>query len=172
MARLLGFGTAAVLSELAESVASSEGVTFVPALAGLGAPHWDDAARGMVCGMTHATTPAHLARATFEAIAHQIADVFAAMEADIGAPLAELRADGGASANSFLMQLQADFLGRDVVQSALEEVGALRAAAMAFTHFGIVLPLETTAPRRFTPRGTAEALRAEWAAAIRRARLV
>ena len=82
----------------------------VPALAGLGAPHWDDHATGTVTGMTHATTPAHLARATFDAICHQIADVLTAMEADIAAPLTTLSADGGASANPFLMQLQADVL--------------------------------------------------------------
>ena len=95
MAGLLGVGDAAALSELAQTVPDAGGVTFVPALAGLGAPHWNDAARGTVAGMTHGTRPAHLARATFEAVAQQIADVFAAMEADIGRPLEALRADGG-----------------------------------------------------------------------------
>lgn len=170
MAGLLGVASAADLSDLAQTVDSAEGVTFVPALAGLGAPHWDDAARGMVSGMTHASTRAHLARATFEAICHQIADVFQAMEADIGAPLAALRADGGASANPFLMQLQADLLQRPVLQSPVEEVGALGVAAMAFTHFGIALPLDTLPPRSFAPQGTAETARAQWRRAVARAR--
>jgi glycerol kinase len=131
MARMLGLTDAAALSALAQTVPDSGGVSFVPALAGLGAPHWDDAARGTVTGMTHATTPAHLARATFEAIAHQIADVWEAMEADIGHPLARLSADGGASGNPFLMQLQANALQRPVAVSQVEEVGAIGAAMMA-----------------------------------------
>ncbi|MES2541045.1 MAG: FGGY family carbohydrate kinase [Pseudomonadota bacterium] len=124
MAGLLGVGNAAALSDLAQTVPDAGGVTFVPALAGLGAPHWNDAARGIVAGMTHGTTPAHLARATFEAIAQQIADVLQAMEADVGQPLAELRADGGASGNGFLMQFQADLIGRPVLVSGIEEIGA------------------------------------------------
>ncbi len=107
-----------------------------PRAGGPGAPHWDDAARGTVTGMTHATTPAHLARATLEAIAHQIADVWDAMEADIGHPLDQLSADGGASGNAVLMQLQADVLQRPVRVSAVEEVGALGAAAMAARTLG------------------------------------
>lgn len=171
MAGMLGLGSAAALSDLAQTVADSGGVTFVPALAGLGAPHWDDAARGTVAGLTHASTPAHLARATFEAICHQIADVFAAMEADTGTPLATLRADGGASANAFLMQLQADILGRPVLQSPVEETGALGAAAMAFAALGHSLPADPAPARRFDPRPGQEAGRAAWARAIARARL-
>ena len=136
MARLLS-KTVAELSDLAQTVPDSSGVVFVPALAGLGAPHWEDRATGTVTGMTHGTLPAHLARATFEAIACQIADVFNAMERDMGQPLAELSADGGASANPFLMQLQANILGRPVLQSPVEEVGALGAAGMAFATLGI-----------------------------------
>jgi glycerol kinase len=169
MAQMLGVNVAD-LSDLAQSVPNSGGVVFVPALAGLGAPYWDDAAKGMVCGMTHATTRAHLARATFEAIACQIADVFEAMEADMAAPLAALRADGGASGNGFLMQLQADVLGRPVLQSQVEEVGALGAAAMAFAALGIDMPLETTAPTVFSPRNDLGELRAHWGQAIARAR--
>ena len=131
-AALSDLADAAALSDLAQSVADSGGVAFVPALAGLGAPHWVDHASGTITGMTHATGPAHIARATFDAIAHQIADVFAAMELDIGHHLGALRADGGASINGFLMQLQADLIGRRVLQSDVQEIGALGAAAMAF----------------------------------------
>ena len=86
--------------------------------------------------MTHATRPAHLARATFEAIAHQVVDVFEAMEADIGHRLLAIHADGGASGNSFLMQVQADLAGRVVQASRVEEVGAFGAAAMAMGGMG------------------------------------
>ena len=145
-ALLLGLSDAAALSDLAQTVAQSGGVTFVPAMAGLGVPHWNDAARGTIGGMTLATKPAHIARATFEAVALQIADVFAAMERDIGQPLAGLLADGGASANRFLMQLQADLLNRPVTRSDLTEVGAMGAAAIAFHGLGIeARGLETTA---------------------------
>jgi glycerol kinase len=169
MAQMLGLSVAE-LSDLAKSVPDSGGVAFVPALAGLGAPHWDDAATGLVTGMTHATTRAHLARATFEAIACQIADVFDAMEADMGAPLTALRADGGASSNAFLMQLQADLLGRPVLQSQVEEVGALGAAAMAFGALGIAMPLDTTPPTIFAPRQSLADVRARWVQAVARAR--
>ncbi len=130
-ARLLGLENAAALSALAQTVPDNGGVSFVPALAGLGAPHWDDHATGTITGMTHATCPAHIARATFEAIAHQIADVFVAMENDIGHALHDLRADGGASINAFLMQMQADLIGRRVLQSDIQEIGAMGVASMA-----------------------------------------
>lgn len=170
MAQLLGLTDAASVAHLAETVTSTEGVSFVPALAGLGAPYWDDAARGIITGMTHATRPAHLARAAIEAVAQQVADVFEAMESDIGAPLASLRADGGASSNRQLMQIEANLISRPVLRSAVEEVGALGAAAMAFTHFGIAMPLETESPEMFTPRNESAAKRAEWSAAVRKAR--
>lgn len=141
MAQLLGLADAAALSALAQTVPDSGGVVFVPALAGLGAPHWNDAARGTVTGMTHGTKPAHLARATFEAIAHQIADVYAAMAQDIGTPLAGLEADGGASGNGFLMQIQADLLGQPVRVSGVEEIGAFGVAAMAMAAVGHKLEL-------------------------------
>lgn len=172
MAQMLGVGDAAALSALAESVTDSGGVAFVPALAGLGAPHWDDSARGTITGMTHATRPAHLARATIDAIAHQIADVFAAMEADIGHPLTALHADGGASGNGFLMQVQADLINRPVLRSAAEEVGALGAAAMALTHFGITLP-RGAGETPYAPKGsdaTRLAARDLWGDAIARAK--
>lgn len=136
-ASFLGLPDAAALSDLAQTVESSEGVTFVPALAGLGAPHWSDAARGTIAGLTLGSKPAHVARATFEAIALQIADVLAAMEQDIGQRLSSLRADGGASANSFLMQIQADLLDRPVHRGEVAEVGALGVATMAFEALGL-----------------------------------
>ena len=135
-AQMLGVVDAAALSEMAESVAESEGVVFVPALSGLGAPHWDDNARGTISGLSLGSKPAHVARATFEAIAHQIADVFEAMQSDIGHALSGLVADGGASANGFLMQLQSDLIGAPVRRSELAEVGAYGVARMAFQAIG------------------------------------
>ncbi len=169
MASLLGIEDASELSELAQTVADSAGVAFVPALAGLGAPHWVDDATGTIVGVTHGTTRAHLARATFEAIALQIADVFAAMELDTGNPLTGLRADGGASSNAFLMQLQADLLGRTVHTADVEEIGAIGAAAMAFAVLGQILPLPTPSCS-FSPHPAARTLapvRARWAKALR-----
>jgi glycerol kinase len=167
-ARLLGLDGAAALSDLAQSVADSGGVAFVPALAGLGAPHWDDHATGTITGMTHATGPAHVARATFDAIAHQIADVFTAMESDIGHPLHDLRADGGASVNGFLMQLQADLIGRRVLQSDIQEIGAMGVAAMA-----LGVALQDAPPRAFDPQmldAARQKARHLWARALTKAR--
>ena len=173
MAGLLGVGGAKALSDLAQSVPDAGGVAFVPALAGLGAPHWDDRATGLVTGMTHGTTPAHLARATFEAIAHQVADVFAAMEADVGHPLSDLRADGGASGNAFLMQIQADLLGRPVLRAEVEEVGALGVAAMAFATLGVERFAQEEHVTVFAPDlcvASREAARLRWAHAVAQAR--
>jgi glycerol kinase len=169
MAGLLGLKDPDALSALAQTVPDAGGVTFVPALAGLGAPHWHDAARGTIAGMTHATIPAHLARATFEAIAHQIADVFEAMEADIGEPLASLRADGGASGNGFLMQVQADLINRPVHAARIEEIGAMGCAAMAFAAMGHQLPAAADADR-YLPSMSAEArysARQTWGCAVK-----
>jgi glycerol kinase len=172
MAQLLGLPDAAALSDLAQTVPDAGGVTFVPALAGLGAPHWHDAARGTIAGMTHATRPAHLARATFEAIAHQIADVLHAMEADIGQPLSVLRADGGALGNAFLMQLQADLTDRPVQAARVEEIGALGVAAMAMAALGHDL-IPVADATLYTPALAADRrslARNHWAAAIRQAK--
>jgi glycerol kinase len=139
-AELLGIGDAAALSALAQTVPDSNGVAFVPALVGLGAPHWRAEARGTITGLTLGTKPAHLARATLEAIAFQVRDVYAAMEADMDSPLGELRADGGASRNATLMQFQADILDRPVVAAAAPEVSALGAAALALSALGIAMP--------------------------------
>ena len=171
MAGLLGLRDVAALSDLAQTVPDAGGVTFVPALAGLGAPHWNDAARGTVTGMTHATGPAHLARATFEAIAQQIADVFEAMQSDIGHPLGALKADGGASGNGFLMQLQADLIRRPVEASQVEEVGAMGVAAMAFAAMRCD-PFPPPRAERFEPLmpvPDGEALRVAWARAVSQA---
>jgi glycerol kinase len=157
MARMLGLADAAALSALAETVADSAGIAVVPAFAGLGAPHWDDNATGLVTGMTLATQPAHVARATFEAIALQIGDVFAAMEADTGQRLDRLLADGGASANPFLMQLQADLLDRPVARSDVAEIGALGVAAMAAGALGLPLAAGEPAHGLYRPRLAPEA---------------
>lgn len=119
------------IEALAAQVESSEGVYLVPALAGLGAPHWDAYARGTIMGLTRGTTKAHLARAALEGIAFQVADILQAMERDSGVKLKELRVDGGASNNGMLMQFQADLLGVPVLRPAITETTALGAAALA-----------------------------------------
>lgn len=172
MAEMLGMDGAPELSDLAQQVSDNGGVCFVPALAGLGAPHWQDDARGLVSGLSLGSRPAHLARATFEAIAHQVADVFEAMEEDLGHPLNGLSADGGASANSFLMQLQADFIGKPVERREIAEIGAFGVASMAAEALG--MPIKTGAKdiRIFDPATEAterRALRDEWKIAIARA---
>jgi glycerol kinase len=122
---------AAETEALARSLADNEGVYFVPALVGLGAPHWDAHARGTILGITRGTTRAHLARAALESICYQTRDVLEAMERDSHVKLAELRADGGAVANGFLMQFQADILGVPVEVPAVAETTALGAAYLA-----------------------------------------
>ncbi|MCU1324436.1 MAG: glpK [Acidobacteriaceae bacterium] len=123
--------TSAEVEKLAASVPSSNGVVLVPAFAGLGAPHWDQYARGAIVGMTRGTSRAHIARAALEGIALQVKDVLEAMQADSGLPLAQLRVDGGASANNLLMQIQADVLGIDVVRPKNAESTVLGAAYLA-----------------------------------------
>ena len=121
--------TAGEIEELAKQVPSSDGVFFVPALSGLGAPHWDPGARGLITGLTRGTTKAHLARATLEAIAHQIDDLVRAMKADLGRPLTRMRVDGGASANDVLMQYQSD-VSDLVVERPVDLESTARGAAM------------------------------------------
>lgn len=116
---------------LARSVQSNDGVYFVPALVGLGAPHWDPYARGALLGVTRGTTEAHIARAVLESICYQTRDVVEAMEEESGIKLKELRADGGASVNTFLMQFQADQLGVPVEVPRITETTALGAAYLA-----------------------------------------
>jgi glycerol kinase len=117
------------IEALARSVSSSEGVTFVPALSGLGAPHWDPDARGLITGITRGTTRAHLARATLEAIAFQVHDVIVAMSDDLGKPITRMRVDGGAAANDLLLQSQSD-LGAVTVERPTELESTARGAAM------------------------------------------
>lgn len=161
---------------LADSVESSEGVYFVPALAGLGAPHWDPYARGALFGLTRGTTTGHIARATLEGIAYQVADVLDAMAADRGAPIVSLHVDGGAAANDLLLQFQADLLEAEVVRPNQLETTALGAAYLAGLDAGVWPDIETlrkhqSIDRRFTPERTAaevEELRAGWTAAVKR----
>ena len=119
------------IESLAAEVKSTDGVYLVPAFAGLGAPHWNQYARGSCFGMTRGTTKAHIARAALESIAYQTYDVLKAMEADSGIVLKELRVDGGATANNLLMQFQSDVLGVPVVRPVVTETTALGAAYMA-----------------------------------------
>ena len=117
--------------ELARSLDSNDGVYFVPALTGLGSPHWDPYARGTIVGLTRGTTKAHLARAALEAMAYQTVDAVRAMEESSGVKLEELRADGGATANAWMLQFQADLLGIPVVVPEISETTALGAAYLA-----------------------------------------
>ena len=125
------FRAAPDIEALAASVSATGGVYLVPAFAGLGAPHWDQYARGTIVGLTRGTTKAHLARAALEGIALQAMDVLRAMEADSGIKLKQLRVDGGASTNDLLMQMQADLLGVPVVRPKVAETTALGAAYLA-----------------------------------------
>jgi len=133
--------TAADIEPLAASVPDTGGVTIVPALAGLGAPHWRPEARGIICGISRGTTAAHLARAALEAMALQNVDLALAMQLDAGHPIVSLRVDGGASANNLLMQMQADLLGADIVRPAMVESTALGAGRLAGLGLGLGLGL-------------------------------
>ena len=119
------------IEKLAEQVQDNGGVYIVPAFAGLGAPHWNQYARGTIFGITRGTTSSHLARAALESIALQTMDVLNSMEADAGAQIKELRVDGGAASDNLLMQIQANILGTDVIRPMITEVTALGAAYMA-----------------------------------------
>ena len=155
---------AAESEALARSVESTGGVYFVPALTGLGSPWWEPNARGLVSGITRGTTRAHLVRAALEAIAHQVADVVEALPD----PPAVLRADGGATANMFLMQLQADLLGVPVEVAAERETTALGVAALAAGRPSGVTVGAVYEPRR--SRDEVETMRAGWREALNRCR--
>ncbi len=149
-------GDASEVEPLAASVADTEGVVFVPALAGLGSPHWDPDARGTIVGITRGTTGAHLARATLEAIAFQGREVLDAMTEDAGVPLQELRVDGGGARNDLLLQLQADLLGVPVVRPTMIETTAIGAAYLAGLASGVwsdrdEIARNWKADRRFEP---------------------
>jgi len=124
-------GTSGEVEELASSVSDSGGVYFVPAFTGLGAPHWDPWARGLIGGLTRGVTSGHLARAALESIAFQVRDVTEAMEKDAGLRFSELKVDGGAAVNDLLLQFQADLLGIPVVRPSTIETTALGAAYLA-----------------------------------------
>jgi glycerol kinase len=168
--------SAADVEALAATVPDNGGVYFVPAFAGLGAPHWDAYARGSIFGLTRGTTAGHLARAALESIAYQSADVLDAMQKDAGITLSELRVDGGATANDFLMQFQADVLGVPVVRPKVLETTALGAAYLAGLAVGYWKSDEQIAQnwqvdRAFEPRLRGEQvkeLRARWSTAIAR----
>jgi glycerol kinase len=123
--------TSAEIETLAGEVSSADGVYVVPAFAGLGAPYWNQHARGTIVGITRGTTSAHIARAAVESIAYQTMDVLKAMEADSGISIKELRVDGGATVNNMLMQFQADLLQTSVVRPTTVETTALGAAYLA-----------------------------------------
>ncbi len=125
------FESARETADLARSIPDNGGVYFVPALTGLGAPHWEPEARGCISGLTRGTTDAHLVRAALEAMAYQTRDVLEAMEKDSGLTVRRLKVGGGAAANDFLCQFQADLLGRPVVRAAHTESTALGAAYLA-----------------------------------------
>jgi glycerol kinase len=169
--------SASEIEGLARKVESSDGVYFVPALAGLGAPYWDAEARGVVCGITRGTTSAHLARATLEGIAHQVADLVEAMGEDLGRPMGKMRVDGGAAANDLLLTEQARFAALTIERPHDLETTARGAAMLAALGAGLfrskddarrMAPIEKT----FTPSASPDrkAARAGWKRAVERAR--
>jgi glycerol kinase len=170
--------TAGDVEALARQVPSSDGVTFVPALAGLGAPYWDAGARGLMMGITRGTTAAHLARATLEAIAHQVTDLVGAMADDLGGPVRRMRVDGGAAANDLLMELQANLSNLVVERPAELESTARGAAMLAGLGVGLfATPAQTSGMSKATSvfRPTMDApvrdkMRGAWTDAVRRAR--
>jgi glycerol kinase len=170
--------TSAESEALAESVADSAGVYVVPAFVGLGAPHWDSRARGVISGLTRGSGRAHIVRAALESIAFQSKELIDAMEADSGEVVSELRVDGGAAANNFLMQFQADILGKRVVRPADIETTALGAAYLAGIEEGVWSGADEVESfwrieRCFEPRmaaGVREELIAGWQKAVTRAR--
>jgi len=164
------------IEELAASVPDSGGVFFVPALTGLAAPYWDQHARGTIIGITRGTTTAHIARAALDGIAFQTYDIARAMAKDMGAPLTELKVDGGASRNNLLMQYQANLLGIKVVRPKITETTALGAAYLAGLAVGFWKDLDEIkqqwqVERTFDPVPDNEEITAAkqgWADAVRR----
>jgi glycerol kinase len=170
--------SSAEVEALANSVPNSGGVYLVPAFTGLGAPHWDDYARGTILGLTRASTKAHIARATLDSIAYQSVDVLDAMMEDSGVSLSELRVDGGACANNLLMQFQADILGVPVVRPKVTETTALGAAYLAGLATGFwsstdEISKQWQIDRRFEPKMPAserDTLLGNWRRAVRKAK--
>jgi glycerol kinase len=167
----------AEVEELASMVSSHEGIYFVPAFAGLGAPYWNQHARGTITGLTRGATAAHIARAAIDSIAYQVLDVLLAMEKDSCLEIKELRVDGGATVNDRLMQFQADLLQADVVRSRITETTALGAACLAGLATGFwgsvdELKRQWQAESRFTPAmqpGERDTLVRGWHRAVRTA---
>jgi glycerol kinase len=137
LAQLLGLDGATAVEHLAGTTNGTDGAFIVPGFAGLGAPYWKPESRGAVTGLTFGTGRAQLARAALESIAFQVADLFAALETDVGSMIPELRVDGGATSNDGLMQLQADLLGRPVVRSSAPDTAALGAAFLGGLAVGL-----------------------------------
>ncbi len=165
--------SAADSESLALSVPDSGGVVFVPALTGLGAPDWDPDARGAIFGLTRGVTAAHLARATLEAIAFEVRDVFDVMASELGSGSSALRVDGGASANNLLMQIQADQLQVPVERPVVAETTGLGAAFLAGLGTGVWSSTSELAAtwmldRRFSPGERDEAAHRQWREAVRR----
>ena len=166
------------IEKLAAGVPDAGGLEFVPALTGLGAPHWDPDARGVISGLTRGASAAHLARATLEAMALQNVDILRAMERDLGRRMGELKVDGGAAANNLLMQLQADYLGRDIMRPKVIETTVAGACFLAGLGAGIWKDTDTLAQvwradRRFPCRmGTGPRRRRleAWQHAVNRAK--
>jgi len=171
-------GSSSEVEDLAASVPDNGGVVLVPAFVGLGAPHWDPHASGLLIGLGRGTKPGHIARAALESIAFQVADVLEAVQSESGTPLAAFRVDGGAAVNNLLMQFQADLLGVSVVRPRVTETTALGAAYLAGLATGFWAgPEELRAKRqndvRFEPRmDAAEAAerRAKWRRAVERSK--
>lgn len=169
---------AAQIEALAASVSSSDGVYLVPAFTGLGAPHWDPYARGLIVGLTRSSHRGHLARAALEAIAFSVDDVLQAMQQDAGRPIAELRVDGGASVNNLLLQIQADLLGVPVLRPRERESTALGGAYLAGLAVGFwdsltALGDRAKIDREFAPQLSADEvgeLKRGWARAVERSR--
>jgi glycerol kinase len=170
------FRSSAEVEKLAASVPDNGGVYFVPALTGLGAPHWDQYAKGSIYGISRGTTAAHIARAALEGIAFQTMDIVNAMQKDAGVTLKELKVDGGASRNNLLMQFQADILGTSVIRPKVTETTALGAAYLAGLAVGYWEDLEHIksqwqVDKEFTPEADearVDELKKGWADAIRR----
>jgi glycerol kinase len=170
------FSSAAEVEALAATVEDSGGVVLVPALTGLGAPHWNPEARGVIWGITRGTTRAHVARAALEGIAFQNKDILDAMVADRGEPLRCLRVDGGAAANDLLMQFQCDLVGVPLSRPHMLETTALGAAMLAMVGVGVFDDLGTlreawVEERRFSSAMSAperDAAMARWAEGLRR----
>jgi len=170
--------TSKEIEVLATEVEDNGGVYFVPALTGLGAPYWDQYARGTIVGITRGTTKAHIARATIEGIGFQVADVVRAMEADTKSNLKELRVDGGAVANNLLLQLQCNLLGRKVIRPTVLETTALGAAYLAGLATGFwsgvkELQAQWQQDEKFTPKikkAVKEDLLSSWSRAVEKSK--